>query len=247
MSIFYCLCIAVSVLFCSSSTVHGEESASNQLDSFVNVTRECLDFIIPGTLSKLSRSCLRRSNYFCLRRYYLQNNEISRSPAHDSERFELEKRMYESLIRRVFMAYNTFSHYVGDYSHGGCCRYQVKTYELKGYAFGLPAIEYFNRITDFSSELKQLIFIKAIYVPSLCVSMIQLLSFGKGDLMIKHNGDDDMQPFALQTSDNKFHVFHPHHLVDYLTFDWFKAHVICVEKPMICYDFPVNETMVNGS
>ena len=65
--------------------------------------------------------------------------------------------------------------------------------------------------------------------------------------MIKHNGDDDMQPFALQTSDNKFHVFHPHHLVDYLTFDWFKAHVICVEKPMICYDFPVNETMVNGS
>ena len=77
--------------------------------------------------------------------------------------------------------------------------------------------------------------------------MIQLLSFGKGDLIIKHNGDDDMQPFALQTSDNKFHVFHPHHLVDYLTFDWFKAHVICVEKPMICYKFPINETMANGN
>ena len=73
----------------------------------------------------------------------------------------------------------------------------------------------------------------------MCLNFVQLLSFGKGNLVVQNSAGQG-HPFAIPTADNMVHVFHPHYLVDYLTFDWFKAHVICVEKPLICRQFPLS-------
>ena len=73
----------------------------------------------------------------------------------------------------------------------------------------------------------------------MCLNFVQLLSFGKGNLVVQNSAGQG-QPFAIPTADSTVHVFHPDHLVQYLTFDWFKAHVICAEKPLICRQFPLS-------
>ena len=126
-----------------------------------------------------------------------------------------------------------FSFFNLDRYNGGCCTYQTKTYLKYGQARGLSPQDYMERLTNFDSTDKRLVHVNSVYVPELCLNVINKLSFGRGTLLF--TGGQMGTPFGIYIhSDQKWHIFDYVRIRTYLTFQWFKQNVVCTERPLIC-------------
>ena len=144
---------------------------------------------------------------------------------------------FTQLIRLHFLDYNIFSFFKRDRNKGGCCTHQTQTYLKYGRGYELSPQDYLERLTNFASRNKGLIHVKSVYVPELCMNVIIKLSFGRGVLMFA--GGQHGQPLGIYAqSDQRWHIFDKERVTSYLTFNWFKQNVICVEKPILCVRSP---------
>ena len=109
------------------------------------------------------------------------------------------------MIRLYFTDYNMFSFFDLDRDYGGCCTYQTQTYLKYGRDKGLSPQEYMKRLTNFNSTTKELIPVKSVYVPELCINVITKLSFGRGFLMFA--GGQPGQPVGIYTQSVKNGIY----------------------------------------
>ncbi|XP_075246392.1 uncharacterized protein LOC142339918 [Convolutriloba macropyga] len=193
--------------------------------------RSSLDFIIPNNFKKQSRQCQRFSSYFCLHRYFIAVENSGNKTTREALDSDMAK--FRRVIRDYYKYYNIFSFIEIDSDTAGCCGYQVMTYMKHGQFKGLSPSEYFQRLTDFSTEGKRLIFLQSIFIPEMCLNVITHLSFGQG--LFRMNGGRYRQPMGIFIQqDQKWHIFHHYHLTKLITFEWFKNNVICAGQPWIC-------------
>ena len=94
--------------------------------------------------------------------------------------------------------------------------------------------QYHEKITDFSSENKQLNYIGAFYNNTLCVNVIVQVGFGIGALHIEGANDATSVFILPRGSRESVFMFIGEMIEHQLTFDWFKVNYICRDLPWIC-------------
>ena len=94
--------------------------------------------------------------------------------------------------------------------------------------------QYHEKITDFSSENKQLNYIGAFYSTTLCVNVIVQVGFGIGSLQIDVANNVTTTFILTRGSMDSVFMFKREMIQQQLTFDWFKVNYICRDLPWIC-------------
>ncbi|XP_075256582.1 uncharacterized protein LOC142349054 [Convolutriloba macropyga] len=150
----------------------GVEAASR------NNERESLDFILPNPNEELGAKCLQFSLYFCLMGLWTNTKFSNRRP-------ELgDREEFQRLVEPVYHELNWFS-FKDEDSSRACCSYQVNSYIDYGQKYGLSPTQYFDKIFELGlSGTKQIVFIKAKWVPDLCMNVVNQLGYGTGRLRI---------------------------------------------------------------
>ncbi|XP_075257939.1 uncharacterized protein LOC142349956 [Convolutriloba macropyga] len=193
----------------------------------VNRNRESLDFVLPDHKEELGRKCLQYSLYFCVMRYWIQGKQSERSPE------ETDVETFKEMVLPVFKEINWYSFQQNDKTSGGCCGLQSTKYIELGQHKGVSPAEYIRKITDFSSDTKQLVFIKVRHEPDMCMNVVTQVGFGKGTL--KKLGVKPATHYLIPPlGRSKVHIILANDLTKVLTFSWFKTQVICHEKPWMC-------------
>ncbi|XP_075259519.1 uncharacterized protein LOC142351253 [Convolutriloba macropyga] len=189
---------------------------------------DALVFILPGSHSLPGAECARFSNFFCLSHLW--------SPSRRTERPQLwtDTMRLQILAYPMHLQYNWFSYNSGQNT---CCYDQIGSYMRHGQPNGYSPDLYVSRLSDFRSDGKGLEFVKVRYNSRLCLNVIYELSFGntraEGDFMVR--GGEDHADFIFPPNPSGYYqIFQYDNLRRDITFDWFKFHIVCPEKPWIC-------------
>ena len=122
----------------------------------------------------------------------------------------------------------------------GCCVGHYCHYFTFGYneAMMTPK-EYYNRLTDYSEEGKQLNYILAYYSILCDVNIILEIGFGSGDLQrVDHFNGEYIQrvgtPYILKVGYHWTPEIPYDNPGDFVSFPWFKRNLMCLSRPWIC-------------
>ncbi|XP_063729275.1 uncharacterized protein LOC134856913 [Symsagittifera roscoffensis] len=194
--------------------------------------RQSHDFILPDVNEELGRKCQRFSDYFCLMAVWLNTRLTNREPQQD------DAEQFRKLVEPNYKNLNWYSFRENDISSfsEGCCSHQVDSYIQYGQKNGLSPQEYYDkvfkigRVTD-----KQLVFLKARWVPSLCMNVINQVGFGYGSLKIIGNPKLSRNFIVPPVGNEDLMMVVPKNQVkDTLSFSWFLVNLVCREKPHWC-------------
>ncbi|XP_063728192.1 uncharacterized protein LOC134855585 [Symsagittifera roscoffensis] len=200
---------------------------------------ESLVFVLPDPKGKrLNRKCAEYGTMFCMYGYLIDSNgmEVQKWDQRYDQVFEL-------LIGRNYRNFNWFS--LDEEDHSACCDFQTRLYAEYGRGSGLSPFEYFGRVSDFATKDKKLNYIRARY-DECHGNVVTAVGFGLGDL--KYVAEDSwviggaphrlaaLRPLNAPVTHSDF-VLRSDNLETVVTFNFFKRHVLCPEKPWICEEF----------
>ncbi|XP_075247019.1 uncharacterized protein LOC142340330 [Convolutriloba macropyga] len=114
------------------------------------------EYIIPGNYSTQSAACALYSKFYCL-------NYVQITGKQSESLLERANNEEQDFLNRVWLFFNYtnwFSFNEHDKKQGGCCSKQLNFYKTDGKSRGLTALQYTKKVTNFTTEGKQLLFVK---------------------------------------------------------------------------------------
>ena len=202
-------------------------------------------FIISGTHEgKEWQTCNKFSSVYCLWSYDVSLNDLY-DPSFSGfgilrQNFwhalywlnQFVRKECETFFHPTYLKHN---HFVDD---DGCCESQYHGYFTKGFlTLNLTPKEYFEKMTNYDENHKQLNLIGSYFQPECGVNIITLVGFGDGKLRrFNHHEKRPLigAPYQLKVSSSWTAKIPYENPEQFLTFRWFKYNVMCLDQPWIC-------------
>merc|ERR1711894_337186 len=93
------------------------------------------------------------------------------------------------------------------------------------------------KLMDFDlSDNKQLVFVKVRFEQEVCMNVITQMGFGKGALKVTGGNKIGVNYMIPPIGRNTIYTLKRPEFKEFLTFSWFRAKIVCLERPHLCND-----------
>ena len=197
--------------------------------------------------------CKEGSNIYCLSAFetYVENleqavefsNLVEVGVMHTSlDSFEKYEKIGENAaiashdaFQPMYLRHNFFV------ERSGCCLGQQFSYYKHGFnPLKVTPLQYISKLTNYTVQNKNLNQVWAFYMHECDVNVIIKLGFGQGELKRIPRTEDRLgqhrpgKPYRLKIGDSWSPDIPYENPGDFLTFEWFKTNVMCLDQPWIC-------------